>query len=257
VTATEAMPVWRVAEWNDLAQVVAHGFFGRRGGIGTGACGSLNVSEHVGDDPSTVAENWRRIGRGFPATRWVRMRQVHGTRVVRGEGDAAGEADGLISTAEGTALAVLTADCVPMLAVAPAAHAVMALHAGWRGSLAGIAIAGLREARNWLGIEPHEWRVALGPSIGGCCYEVEAELGEQFVRRWGAMPDVWQRAGTHGQLDLRAVNRRLLIEQGVPAAHVVDVGPCTACRSDDFFSHRASGGRAGRQLSAIAWAPAA
>lgn len=248
-----AAPALPVAAWADLAGV-AHGFFGRRGGSGTGPFASLNLSAQVGDDAATVADNWRRVGARFPGVRWLRMRQVHGARVARVAtvDDAVGEADGMITTIPGAALAVLTADCVPLLAVAPAAGAVMALHAGWRGTLAGIAVAGLREAEAWLGIEPRQWRVALGPAIGACCYEVERDIGEQFVRRWGAMADAWQPAATHGRLDLRAVNQRLLIAAGVRPEEVVSVGPCTACHGEEFFSHRGSGGRAGRQLSAIA-----
>ena len=254
--AAADVPVLIVAEWDDLPGV-AHGFFGRRGGVGHGPLGSLNVSAAVGDDPDVVAENWRRAGARFGGTRWLRMRQVHGDRVARVSAidDVPGEADGLITAAAGAALAVLTADCVPLLAVAPAAGAIMALHAGWRGTLAGIAIAGLREAQSWLGIEPSQWRFALGPAIDGCCYEVESHIGEQLLRRWGGMADAWQPAGMHGQLDLRAANRRLLVDAGVPDAQIWTIGPCTACHSDEFFSHRRSGGRAGRQLSAIGLTP--
>jgi hypothetical protein len=127
----------------------------------------------------------------------------------------------------------------------------MALHAGWRGSLAGIAAVALRMAEAELAISPAEWQVALGPSIGGCCYEVEAEIGRQFVDRWGAMPDAWQPAGDHGQLDLRGANRAVLIANGVRPEAIIDVGPCTSCASDEFYSHRRSGGRAGRQLSLV------
>lgn len=245
-------PMPRVAPWGGQGGV-AHGFFGRRGGFSGGDLASLNLSERVGDRPWTVGANWTQVRRALPGLRVVRMQQVHGTRVVRvaTDVDAVGEADGLLTTAAGIGLAVLTADCVPLLATAPQHGAVMALHAGWRGTLAGIAAAGLRRAASELGIPAADWQIALGPSIGGCCYEVEAAIGDQFVDRWGAMPDAWQPAGGHGQLDLRRVNRLILVAQGVPSEAIVDVGPCTSCASDEFFSHRRSGGRAGRQLSVI------
>src|SRR5690349_18259456 len=166
-------PTLQVAGWD--GGEVAHGFFGRRGGFSGGDLASLNLSERVGDRPWTVGANWTQVRRALPGLQVVRMQQVHGTRVLRVQGDtqAVGEADGLISTEPGLGLAVLTADCVPLLATAPGHGAVMALHAGWRGSLAGIAAVALRMATDELGIPASAWRVALGPSIGGCCYEVE------------------------------------------------------------------------------------
>jgi len=248
-------PALQVDGWRGIPGLV-HGFFGRSGGVSDGAWASLNVSEQVGDAPSAVAANRERIGRCFPGMTWARMHQVHGVRVVRvGSADEPiGDADGMISATRGLALAVSTADCVPILCVAPAAGTVMALHAGWRGTLGGVATAGLAEAEAWLGIPPAAWRVAMGPSIGGCCYEVETRIGEQLVDRWGAMPDAWYPAGIHGRLDLRAANRAILLAHGVPASQITAVGPCTSCESHRYFSHRRSGGRAGRQLSGIGWA---
>lgn len=249
-----AAPAQRVPGW-DAIPGLAHGFFGRHGGTSAGPFASLNASDRVGDDAAAVTGNWQRIRRALPGLSFVRMRQVHGIGVVRVD-DAqmpAEDADGMLSAAAGAGLTILTADCVPLLCVAPAEHAVMALHAGWRGTLAGIAAAGLAAAQRELGVAPTAWRVAMGPSIGGCCYEVETTIGQQFVDRWGAMPDAWQPGGTHGRLDLRAANRRILAAHGVEEAHIVDTGDCTACRSADFFSHRRSAGRAGRQVSAIGW----
>lgn len=250
-----APPAVRVAAWAAIAGL-AHAFFGRRGGVSDGHLGSLNVSERVGDRPERVAANCERIRRAVPGVAIVRMQQVHGARVVRvvAADQAVGEADALITDRPGLGLAVLTADCVPLLGVAPG-RAVMAVHAGWRGSLAGVAIEALAAARTAFGIEPADWQLALGPSIGGCCYEVEAAIGQQFVDRWGAMPDAWQPAGAHGHLDLRQVNAALLVGQGVPREHIHRVGPCTACAGDDFFSHRGSAGRAGRQISVIGLLP--
>ncbi|MGH7789335.1 MAG: peptidoglycan editing factor PgeF [Candidatus Binatia bacterium] len=248
-----APPALRVAAWRAIPGLT-HGFFGRAGGVSTGALASLNLSSLVGDDPAAVQTNWRQVGRAVPATAIVRMRQVHGARVVPVEHaeQVVGDADGLATTVAGLALAVLTADCVPLLCIAPAHGAVMALHAGWRGTLAGIAAVALEQAQQRLGIAPAEWQVALGPSIDACCYEVEAPLGARMVERWGAMPDAWRPAGAHGQLGLRQVNRRILLEQGVPDDQIMIIGPCTACEHGAYFSHRRSAGLAGRQASLIA-----
>jgi YfiH family protein len=162
-----------------------------------------------------------------------------------------GDCDGLVTGAGGIALAVLTADCVPILLVAPARKVVMALHAGWRGTLAGIAARGVDTARSSLGLAPNEWQAALGPAIGGCCYEVEAEIGQQMEDRWGAMPDAWQCEGGHGQLDLRRVNAKILAQAGLSQESIEILGPCTACDHQRFYSHRQSRGRTGRQVSLI------
>jgi len=253
----QAPPALHVAAWRTVPGL-RHGFFGRAGGVSVGPLASLNLSSLVGDEPAAVDANWQRVRRAAPGAAIVRMRQVHGARVVAVE-DAAqvvGDADGMMTTVADCALAVLTADCVPLLCVAPAHGAVMALHAGWRGTLAGIAAVALELAQQRLGIAPAEWQVALGPSIDACCYQVEADLGARMVERWGAMPDAWQPAGAHGQLGLRQVNRRILLERGVPDDGIVLVGPCTACASEAYFSHRRSAGSAGRQLSLIALTPA-
>lgn len=250
----ESLPALGVAAWEAFRGLV-HGFLGRRGGTSGGAWSSLNLSEQVGDDPRAVARNWDAVRRRFRGLCIARMRQVHGDRIVHVDEreQAAVEADGMVANTAGIGLAILTADCVPILMVAPTARAAMAVHAGWRGTVAGIAARALAEGQCRLGLEPSEWYAALGPSIGGCCYEVSSEIGVELEHRWGAMGRAWQAAGERGMLDLRMANRTMLIERGVAPERIVTVGPCTACGSTDFFSHRRSGGQTGRQLSVVGW----
>src|SRR5215470_16131771 len=110
---SDAPPALRVAGWGAI-RGLAHGFFGRAGGVSVGACAWLNVSGSVGDDPSAVASNWQRIARALPGLRFVRMRQVHGAQVVLVDcaDTAKRDADGMIAHSAGLGLAVLTADCV-------------------------------------------------------------------------------------------------------------------------------------------------
>lgn len=254
LTGAGGVPHWRVAQWAEIPGLV-HGFLGRRGGVSRGAWASLNLSFRVGDDARSVKHNWARVRSQFSEVAVVHMRQVHGTTVVRvpnAERDV-GAADGMMTDRSGVALAVLTADCVPMAMIAPAARVAMILHTGWRGTVGAIAQAGLIAARDAFGVRPADWQVALGPAIAACCYEVEAGIGEHLERRWGRMPAAWQRAGSRGLLDLRQANRAILIANGVPPEQIVDVGPCTACASDHFFSHRRCGGQTGRQLSIVGW----
>lgn len=237
-----------------LAEIpgLVHGFFGRSDEDASHP--APNVDDATAPAARVLIPSAHAATR-FAGLLWARMRQVHGTRVVSivPTDPDAGAADGLLTGARGIVLPVVTADCVPILAVAPASGAIMALHAGWRGTLAGIVPAALALAERERGIEPRQWRMALGPAIGGCCYEIEVEIGRRFVGRWGAIENAWQGGRTHGRLDLRAVNRHVLIEHGVPHDQIASIGPCTACHSQAFHSYRRSGSAAGRQVSAIAW----
>jgi len=252
---SDGIPVERDAALDAVPGLV-HGFYGRRGGHSRGPWASLNLSEKVGDDIDDVGRNWSDLGRSLGAIRLVQMDQVHGAtvRIVTARGDVrsrAGECDGLVTREPGVGLVVMTADCVPILLVAPAHRVAMALHAGWRGTVAGIAAAALATAREAFGIPAEEWLVALGPAIDGCCYEVTAEIGDELTRKWGAMPDAWQPSGHRGQLDLRLANMRILARHGVPVDRIWRTGSCTACADARYFSHRRSGGRTGRQASLI------
>jgi hypothetical protein len=243
--------------WN-LPQFV-HGFMTREGGASQGLYSSFNLAEGVGDDPSAVGANLARWRAAYPRVRLARLQQVHSNRIhqigltydVRRR-----IGDGMVTEVPGIVLAIFTADCVPVLMVDAETEIVGALHAGWRGSLAGIAGEGVRvmAARGAL---PERIRAALGPSIGSCCFEVDAELAERFVSHIPAAAD-YCRSGRPGKryLDLRGILRSQLQEAGIAATSIVDIGPCTKCNSDRFFSRRAAGGAAtGLQMSFIGFEP--
>jgi YfiH family protein len=184
------------------------------------------------------------------------LKQVHGDEILTikqgSDASAPPEADGMVSREAGMLLGIATADCVPVLMVAPEHGMVAALHAGWRGTLKGISQRAIRTLRERWDIAPEGVWVALGPSISSCCYEVGREVGEPLQERWGA-PTAWQPKGDKGFLDLRAVNRIQCEEAGVPSSQIQSVGPCTFCTSPDFASYRREGAGAGRQLSVIGW----
>lgn len=236
-----------------------HGFSTRRGGVSDGAFASLNVSYDVGDEAPRVAENRRRLAyhAGFDPSRLMEMRQEHSDRVIVLPGDGQAPAglrgDALVATGAGWVLGVRTADCLPVLLADRHRRAVAAAHAGWRGTLAGIT-ARTVEALARLGCAPAELQVALGPCIRACCYSVGEEVAERFLRQFG--PEALRRdeAG-RGYVDLAAANRWQLLAAGVPAGAIEDLGLCTACRADQFFSHRRDGGHSGRQLAFITLAP--
>ncbi len=224
-------------------------FTTRHGGLSRGPYASLNLAYAVGDEPRAVSENRRRVARslGVRLERLVEAEQVHGNGVAVVGDDAAGSVvlgvDALATEARGVWLAVYAADCVPVLVADPVHPAVAAVHAGWRGAAAGIVPAALRRMREAFGTRPEHVRVALGPAIGGCCYEVGAPVARAMAhapQRAGAPSPLRPSAGGEGpwHLDLWEAIRQQLDACGVPAGAVETVGGCTRCRGDLFFSYR-------------------
>jgi len=233
---------------------LAAGFLGRLGGVSEGAFASMNMSDQLGDDPRHVAENWRRLGATLaPGVIFAQSIQVHGSdvRVVtRAGASQRPRADGMVTREAGIILGIMTADCVPVLLAAPEYRMSGALHAGWRGVIGGIASAGIC-ALNSLGAPPELIRVALGPSIGPCCFEVDRALADRFAAEIPGA-ERHRRQGRPGKayLDLRAIVRDQLIAAGVAADAIESAGPCTRCAADRYFSRRAAGGVVtGLQLS--------
>jgi YfiH family protein len=177
-------------------------------------------------------------------------RQVHGVNAatIRDAAPATeacvGECDALATDRRSTALAVQTADCVPILLAAPGT--VGAAHAGWRGSAGNVAAAAVTALRD-LGAEPRELTAWLGPSIGPCCYEVGGEVAAQFAGDF-------VRAGCGGgyRLDLKAVNAAQLEAAGVSCAAISFHPVCTKCGGESFASYRRDGATAGRMIALIA-----
>lgn len=213
-----------------------------------------------GGDP----EAWGRVAAavGCAAGRVHRVRQVHGARVAVVDAlkppPAPPEADALVTSTPGAALAVVTADCVPILLADAVSGAVGAVHAGWRGTAANIAAAAVGTLADRWGVAPDRLVAAIGPSIGACCYEVGDELDAAFAAA-GHAPQVRARwfardAAGRLRLDLWAANRDLLIRAGLRADSVHVAGLCTKTHLDWFESYRAEGAGAGR-LAALIVAP--
>ena len=216
-------------------------FTTRRGGVSTGPYASLNLGVLTDDDRTAVKENQQRaaVAAGIPFERFQRGMQVHGAgvRALAHPPDPAAElepADAQATAADGVAVQVLVADCLP-IAVA-GEGAVATIHAGWRGLAEGVAEAGVAAVRELGATGP--LAAVIGPGIGPCCYEVGDEVRARF--------------GTRGRtLDLKAVAAERLGAAGVDVVH--DVGLCTYCEDPGlFFSHRRDRGITGRQAG-IAW----
>ena len=186
---------------------------------------------------------------GVRTLRQVHGRQLYDARDVR-SGESAG--DGLVTVVGGPLVGVWTADCVPVHLVAPRARVAAAVHCGWRGTGAGVIPAALELFERQYAVSSTEVEAALGPAIGGCCYEVGGEVREAFRSRAGQpLGDVgFTTRGGRLFLDLRIFLAAELAGLGV--AQVETVGPCTACHTDLLFSYRKEGST-GRQLSWIGW----
>jgi purine-nucleoside/S-methyl-5'-thioadenosine phosphorylase / adenosine deaminase len=248
-STTATIPI--LTAWD--APTTAHGFLGRIGGVSVGPYASLNLAYWVGDDSMHVNENWRRLREIIGNDPIAQVHQVHGktVRVVARENFSdKPEGDGLVTAEAGILLAVASADCVPILLMDAAAKIVGAIHAGWRGVIAGIAEEGVR-AMEGLGAKPRDLRAALGPSIGQCCFEVDEDLAHRFAREVEGA-EHHARAGRPGKshLDLRAIIADQFTRAGVPRESIINVGPCTKCANDRFFSRRADAS-SGLQLSFI------
>jgi YfiH family protein len=154
-------------------------------------------------------------------------------------GEIIGEGDAIISNQPGVAIGIRTADCVPILLVDVANRTIASIHAGWRGTVRGIARATILELERRMGVEARDLRAAIGPSIGVCCYEVGPDVAQQFNM------DVNGRV----HLDLAALNEQQLREAGV--RDIWKSGECTFCGAGRFYSYRREGNQAGRMVSYI------
>lgn len=231
-----------------LRAEVVHGFTGRRGGVSEGAYASLSMSPRRGDDPSNVRRNEEILCRaaGLTFENLTSTAQEHtdnveligpgmeGMGIVRPWNRGV---DAVVTMKKNTPLLAYAADCVPLLMYAEDIGAIAAVHSGWRGTEMKIARR-TAERLIELGARPENILVAIGPSIGLCCYEVSADVALRF-------PEQCRTEKSDGKymLDLRAANRVMLNELGVER---VDADPpCTMCNNELFFSHRGQGGKSG------------
>jgi YfiH family protein len=240
-----------------------HGFTTRDGGVSKPPFQALNLGMKWGDGPDNVVENRRRVERAGGAGAPYVATQVHRAqvaRVRRGDDRAAVariQADALCSDAPEVALAVFVADCIPALIADPRTGAFAAVHAGWRGTVAGVLPAAVRALAAEFGARPEDLRVALGPAIGPCCFEVGPEVVEAVE---AAVPGAREEVileppsggGGKAHVDLKRASRLLLEAVGVPPSSI-DAGPeCTACDRARFFSFRRDGSQTGQHLGFIA-----
>ena len=228
---------------------------------------SLNLAGFNEDAAENILENRRRFLKLFPG-RWALAGcwQVHGAdvRLIKNASDAKpaedarGETvycDAIVSDARGVLAGVKTADCVPILLADPVTGAYAAIHAGWRGTLARVALKGLEQMRREYGAAAENVMVAIGPAAGACCYEVGLDVIEAFKTEFPDELDIFKPTrDEHACIDLLCVNRNQLSGAGVKPANIFIAPLCTMCRTDLFFSYRREKsvyGKVGRLMSII------
>lgn len=239
----------------------SHCFSTRLGGVSKGYLASLNLGIHRGDEPENVLENYRILGSavGFEPEDLVFTRQTH-TNIVRrvdeknaGEGlfrPVVPECDALVTNTPGLALAAFTADCTPILLYDPVTGAVGAVHAGWRGTVAGIAARAVEAMADAYGARPENIVAAIGPNIGGCCFETGDDVPEGLRACLGEEAEPFIRSkGEKYLVDLKGANKRILERAGVKRVEMSD--ECTACRPDRYWSHRKVGQNRGSMAAII------
>lgn len=235
---------------------IVHGFTTREGGVSEGPYASLNLGGSQDVRPA-IEENRVRIMRelGRPDGTWVALKQVHSNDVVQVTRQASKsiEADGLWTRDRAAVIAILTADCVPILFADVKGRAIGAVHAGWRGTamkIAGKMVKRLTDAD----VELADIRVAIGPCIGPQDFEIGPDVVLELTQAFPS-PGAAIRPGEGDRsfADLWALNKRALVEAGVSDANIEVVAHSTAT-DERFFSHRRDKGITGRQAGIIAFA---
>ncbi len=248
-----------------LCDEVVHFQTTRPGGGSGGSCSGLNLGFNTPDDPLTVLENRKKLAQllDVPLGRFVFCNQTHGTRVGAvtaadaGRGafdptDAIESTDALITDCPGVMLAVQTADCIPVLCYDPIRQAVAAIHAGWKGTLGNIAAKTIAAMTERFGTRPADVIAGIGVGAGVCCYEVGDEVVEKLIPLFSNYFDyIGKNNKGNNYLDLKGINRRLLIEAGVLPENISARPECSICENERFFSARSHPEGTGRMACGI------
>ena len=240
---------------------VPHCFTTRLGGVSTGSQASLNLAYGRGDSMEHVEANLRLLtgALGMDPSKLVLTRQTHSDMVrFVTESDCAGfchhaypECDALVTNTPGVCLLVFTADCTPILFHDPVTGAVGAAHAGWRGTVQSIAAKTVEVMVNQCGCDPKNIRAAIGPNIGQCHFETDADVPEAVLSAFGEEAAAFiEKRGEKYHIDLKAVNALVLRRAGVRQIEISE--DCTMCQPHRFWSHRYTKGDRGSQGAVIA-----
>ncbi len=294
----QKLQILRAKSLGDLPWLI-HGFSTRGGGFSRAYGGhALNLGFTKGESRAAVERNRsaflrelltnrngssRGTGRAkrFPSPGgWplITLRQIHSDVIhsVEVPPDLQLVGDGMVTSTPGLLLAIQTADCLPIILVDPKHHAVGVFHAGWRGTVSRIVEKGIGQMRLQFASRAVDLRAVIGPGIHGCCYEVGAEVRDQFESQFAYASKLFRevkesdpvrekypllfltaRAPGHGELpkkiflDLVEANLQQLLAVGVPEKNIEASPLCTSCRTDSLFSYRGEKGVTGRMMGVV------
>lgn len=258
LTETNSIPYLQAAVLKGC-DFLTHAFCTRHGGVSEKDYASLNMSFREGDDEYKVLNNWSKLADAFeiPLEQFIVLNQVHGDGifVIEQQGGyfttrAELDYDAIVTNRPGVAICIKTADCVPVFMADRMQKAIAVVHAGWKGTASNITSKVARLMQVKYGSQPQDIVAAIGPSIGPCCYEVDAVVADAFLKQKDHAAFLFlQKGKNRWMLDLPEANRRQLLACGIPGSNIETSNLCTSCRQDLFFSHRASGGVTGRQIN--------
>jgi hypothetical protein len=248
----QSLRFYRIGAFDTYPRLT-HAIFTRRGGYSQRPFHSLNLGASVGDDPEAVKKNFEQVCQVVNITpaQTVSCHLIHSAHILTidqtNQQRLMGKGDGLVTAEPDIYLAMRFGDCAPLIFFDPVRGAVGLTHAGWRGTIQNVAGETVRTMVQQLGCYPANIMAVIGPAIGPCCYEVGAEVMAAAAGCFGDTSGLFiHRNGSADQahFDLWEANRRQLAAAGV--RHIIQSGLCTACRTDEFFSHRAEHGQTGR-----------
>ena len=243
----------------------AHGFSTRLGGVSPAPMDTLNLGANRRDDPANVRENFTRFcaAIGADVNALVKNHQIHGD-VIRPvtredilpapESPGVAEADGLVTDRPGVCLTIFSGDCIPVLLYDPVRRCIAAVHAGWRGTALGAAARAAEVMVRDYGCKPERILAAIGPGIGPCCFETHIDVPDALRSGLGADAGPFIRPlSRQGKfsVDLKGANAKWLERAGLDPAHIAVCSACTACRPDEFWSHRVQGNGRGSMAALI------
>lgn len=243
---------------------IRHAFTTRIGGVSPAPFDSLNFFERNGDSVENVRKNYQLLGdaAGFDMSRAVGNRQIHSdlVRFIRAE-DAGRllweerpyDADAMLTDVPGLPLVAFSADCCTILLYDPTCRCVGAVHAGWKGTALGIALKTLVAMMSAYGADPMTIHAAIGPSIGDCCFETDADVPDAIRAELSESADRFiERRGDKYHVDLKQINRLWLLRGGLDPRNIEVHPDCTMCHPERYWSHRRLGPRRGGQIAVIA-----
>lgn len=261
----DSIKLWHFENISNCSGIL-HFVSTRLGGCSSSPYDSLNLGLDSGDNPLKVIKNRELLAStlGISIDNFVSSWQVHGDKVrimtresLAAEGSHSRmpkvSADAMVTTIPGACLMVYVADCTPLFFCDSGKKVVGIAHAGWKGTIKGVARNVVRTMTEELGCSVSDIQVGIGPSIGPCCYQVGPEVIEEVAKAFGETEALvtGETSAGRGYFDLWEANRRQLVESGIAETNIESSNQCTRCHPETFFSYRYHGPKSGRFAAGI------